>query len=51
MLIRTITGRPEHWGGLFVSSFNQIEVVSAPEVRAGRGGRREIEPPPPSKGE
>jgi predicted nucleic acid-binding protein len=27
--MRTITGRPKRWGGLFVSSFIEIEVVSA----------------------
>jgi predicted nucleic acid-binding protein len=27
--MRTITGRPKRWGGLFVSSFVEIEVVSA----------------------
>jgi predicted nucleic acid-binding protein len=27
--MRAITGRPKRWGGLFVSSFIEIEVVSA----------------------
>jgi predicted nucleic acid-binding protein len=27
--MQTITGRPKRWGGLFVSSFIEIEVVSA----------------------
>jgi len=29
MRMKEITGRPKRWGGLFVSSFVEIEVVSA----------------------